>query len=165
MHIDPKQTVNKLSREIGKSKKSALFNLNWLLKHMHPYFFITFSPEKDALLNLCMDLHTLGENHQLVLRNTDEKLIMAILNKPGTLFKTLDSIKDKVIIYAEMIHSNAYLPGQESELEIQKFHFLTDKEKRDSTSFFEARDLSVKILRITTPILTLENLIRFSSAS
>jgi len=141
MYIDPKKTVNKLSREIGKSKKSSLFNLNWLLKHMHPYFFITFGPEKDALLNLCMNLHTLGENHQLVLRDTDEKLIIAILNKPGTLFKTLGSIQEKVIIYAEMIHSNAYLPGQESELEIQKFHFLTDKEKRDSTSFFRDKGL------------------------
>jgi glutamate dehydrogenase len=147
MYLAPKKTVNKLSREIGKSKKRALFNLNWLLKHMHPYFFITFGPEKDALLNLCMNLHTLGENHQLVLRDTDEKLIIAILNKPGTLFKTLDSIEDKVIIYAEMIHSNEYLPGQESELEIQKFHFLTDKEKRDPTSLFRGKGLIRKNLK------------------
>jgi len=115
------------------------FNLSWLLKHMHPYFIITFGPEKDALLNLCMNLHTLGENHQLVLKDTDEKLIIAILNKPGTLFKTLDSIEDKVIIYAEMIHSNAYLPGQESELEIQKFHFLTTKEKSEPIYFFRGK--------------------------
>jgi glutamate dehydrogenase len=129
MYIDTKKTVAKLSREIGRSKKSALFNLSWLLKHMHPYFFITFGPEKDALLNLIMNLQTLGENHQVVLRDTDEKLIIATINKPGTLFKTLDSIKDKEIIYSEMIHSNTFLPGQEGELELQKFHFRTDKEK------------------------------------
>jgi glutamate dehydrogenase len=147
MYLDPKKTVEKLSREIGKSKKSALFNLNWLLKHMHPYFFITFGPEKDALLNLCMNLHTLGENHQLVLRDTDEKLIIAILNKPGTLLKTLASIEDKVIIYAEMIHSNAYLPGQESELELQKFHFFTEKEKGSSALFFRGKGLIRKKLK------------------
>jgi glutamate dehydrogenase len=141
MYLDPKKTVNKLSREIGKSKKNALFNLNWLLKHMHPYFFITFGPEKDALLNLCMNLHTLGENHQLVLRDTDEKLIIATINKPGTLFKTLDSIKDKEIIYSEMIHSNTFLPGQEGELELQKFHFRTDKEKLESTPIFRGKGL------------------------
>jgi glutamate dehydrogenase len=141
MYIEPQKTINQLSRDIGKHKKFALKNLNWLLESMHPYFFITFGPEKDALLNLSMNLQTLGENHQIVLRDTDEKLIIATINKPGTLFKTLDSIKDKEIIYSEMLHSNTYLPGQEGELELQKFHFRTDKEKLKSTPIFRGKGL------------------------
>jgi glutamate dehydrogenase len=139
MYIDSQKAINQVSRAIGKHKKFALKNLNWLLESMNPYFFITFGPEKDALLNLSMNLQTLGENHQLVLRDTDEKLIIAIINKPGTLFKTLDSIKDKEIIYSEMIHSNTYLPGQDGELELQKFHFRTDKEKLESTPIFRGK--------------------------
>ena len=77
MYIEPQKTINQVSRAIGKNKKLALKNLNWLLESMHPYFFITFGPEKDALLNLSMNLQTLGENHQLILRDTDEKLIIA----------------------------------------------------------------------------------------
>ncbi len=141
MYIEPQKTINQVSRDIGKHKKLALKNLNWLLESMHPYFFITFGPEKDALLNLSMNLQTLGENHQVVLRDTDEKLIIATINKPGTLFKTLDSIKDKEIIYSEMIHSNTFLPGQEGELELQKFHFRTDKEKLESTPIFRGKGL------------------------
>jgi len=141
MYIEPQKTINQVSRDIGKHKKLALKNLNWLLESMHPYFFITFGPEKDALLNLIMNLQTLGENHQVVLRDTDEKLIIATINKPGTLFKTLDSIKDKEIIYSEMIHSNTFLPGQEGELELQKFHFRTDKERLESTPIFRGKGL------------------------
>jgi glutamate dehydrogenase len=151
MLIEPQKTINKLSREIGQNKKRAMSNLNWLLKHMHPYFFITFSPEKDVLLNLCMNLHTLEENHQLVLRDTDEKYIVATLNKPGTLFKTLDTLKDKAIIYEEMIHSNTSIPGQECELEIQKFHFLTNKEKPEHTPLFRGKGLIRKILQDQYP--------------
>ena len=147
MYIEPQKTINQVSRAIGKHKKLALKNLNWLLEHMHPYFFITFGPEKDALLHLSMNLQTLGENHQVVLRDTDEKLIIATINKPGTLFKTLDSIKDKEIIYSEMIHSNTFLPGQDGELELQKFHFRTDKENLESTPIFRGKGLIRKNLK------------------
>lgn len=147
MFIKPEKTINQLPRKMAQNKKRALTNLDWLVKHMHPYFFITFGPEKEALLNLCMNLHTLGENHQIVLRDTDEKFIIATLNKPGTLFKTLNTIKNKRIIYAEMIHSDTYLPGQEHELEIQKFHFLANKEKPESISFFRGKGRIRKVLQ------------------
>jgi len=147
MFIKPEKTINQLPRKMVQNKKRALTNLNWLVEHMHPYFFITFGPEKEALLNLCMNLHTLGENHQLVLRDTDEKFIIATLNKPGTLFKTLSTIKDKEIIYEEMIHSNTFLPGYEHELEIQKFHFLGIREKPESISFFRGKGRIRKALQ------------------
>jgi glutamate dehydrogenase len=139
MYIETQKTINQISRDIGRHKKIALKNLNWLFESMHPYFFITFGPEKNALLNLSMNLQTLGENHQVVLRDTDEKLIIATINKPGTLFKTLDSIKDKEIIYAEMIHSNKFLPGRDGELELQKFHFRTDREDVESSRMFRGK--------------------------
>ncbi|MBW2001456.1 MAG: NAD-glutamate dehydrogenase [Deltaproteobacteria bacterium] len=156
MYIEPQKTINQVSRAIGKNKKIALKNLNWLFESMNPYFFITFGPEKDALLNLSMNLQTLGENHQVVLRDTDEKLIIATINKPGTLFKTLDSIKDKEIIYSEMIHSNTFLPGQDGELELQKFHFRTYKENLESTPIFRGKGLIRKNLKDHYPDFTFQ---------
>ncbi|UCE39050.1 MAG: hypothetical protein JSW00_07465, partial [Thermoplasmata archaeon] len=82
MYVKPEKIINQLPRKMGENKRHAKANLKWLQKSVHPYFFITFGPEKDALLNLCMTLHTLGENHQLVLRDTDEKFIIATLNRP-----------------------------------------------------------------------------------
>jgi len=111
----------------------------WLVKNMHPYLFVTLGSEEDSLVNLCMNLHTLGENRQIVLRDTDEKYIIAILNKPGTLFKTLNTIVNRRIIYAEMIHSDINLPGHDHELEIQKFHLSTDNERPESISFFRGK--------------------------
>ncbi len=139
MIIEPKKIINQLYRSIGGAKKHALKNLNWLLEVMNPYFFITFASEKDALLNLCFNLHTLGENKQIVLKDTDEKYIVATLNRPGTLFNTLDGIKDKVIIYEEMIHSNRPLPGRKEELEILKFHFLVNRQEEKEGTLFRGK--------------------------
>jgi len=139
MYVKPEKTINQLPRKMAQYKKRTLTNLNWLVNNMHPYLFVTLASEKESLPNLCMNLHTLGENHQLVLRETDEKFIIATLNKPGTLFKTLRTIRDKRIIYAEMIHSDTLLPDQEHELEIQKFHFYTEKDEPESTSFFRGK--------------------------
>ncbi len=151
MKVDPKRIVNQLYRSIGSGKKHALSNLNWLLETMNPYFFITFASEKDALLNLCFNLHTLGENKQIVLKDTDEKYILATLNKPGTLFNTLAGIKDKVIIYEEMIHSNQNLPGQKHQLEILKFHFLTDKTKMEKPGIFRGKGQIYRTMKEAYP--------------
>ena len=147
MYIKPEKTINQLPRRIAQQKKHALANLKWLRRNMHPYLFVSLGTEGESLPNLCMNLHILGENHQLVLRNTDEKFIIATLNKPGTLFRTLNTIRGKKIIYAEMIHSDASLPGQEYELEIQKFHFRTEKEEQESTSFFRGKGRIRKALQ------------------
>lgn len=151
MKIDPKRIVNQLYRSVGSGKKHALKNLNWLLETMNPYFFITFASEKDALLNLCFNLHTLGENKQIILKDTDEKYILATLNKPGTLFNTLDGIKDKVIIYEEMIHSNQPLPGREYQLEILKFHFLTEMAKEERPTLFRGKGQIYKTMKEAYP--------------
>lgn len=147
MYTKPEKIISQIPRKLAQGRRLALANLDWLINHVHPYLFITFGPEKEALLNLCMNLHTLGENHQIALRDTDEKLIMATLNKPGTLFRTLNALTDKSIIYEEMVHSNTNLPGQECQLEIQKFHFLTDKEAPGPVSFFRGKGRIRKALQ------------------
>ena len=147
MYVKPEKTMSQLPRRIGRQKKYALANLTWLEKNMHPYLFVTLGSEKESLPNLCMNLHTLGENRQLVLRDCNEKLIIATLNQPGTLFRTLNTIRGKRIIYAEMIHSDHHLPGQEFELEIQKFHFHTEMEEQESTSFFRGKGRVRKALQ------------------
>ncbi len=151
MEIDPKKVKNQLYRSIGRGKKHAMRNLNWLFETMNPYFFITFAPEKDALLNLCFNLHSLGENKQIILKDTEEKYILATLNRPGTLFNTLDGIKDKVIIYEEMIHSNRPLPGREHQLEILKFHFLRETMDRESPPLFRGKGQIFKTMRDAYP--------------
>ncbi|MFW6115082.1 MAG: NAD-glutamate dehydrogenase domain-containing protein [Thermodesulfobacteriota bacterium] len=147
MLVKPEKTMKQLPRKLARTKKRALDNLDWLINNMHPYLFVTLGSEKDALPNLCMNLHTLGENHQIVLRDTDEKYIIATLNKPGTLFKTLNALENRGIIYAEMIHSDINLPGQENELEIQKLHLLSDNKQPEPVSFFRGKGRIRKALQ------------------
>ena len=147
MYMKPESIIKQLPRKMGANNRQARANLNWLQKSVHPYFFITFGPEKDALLNLCATLHTLGENHQLVLRDTDEKFISATLNRPGTLFRTLSSQRGKPIMYAEMLHSNTSLPGCKEELELMKFHFRTGKKEQENRPVFRGKTAISKTIR------------------
>jgi glutamate dehydrogenase len=147
MSLKPEKTMSQLPRKLARNKKRALENLDWLINNMHPYLFVTLGSEEESLSNLCMNLHTLGENRQIVLRDTDEKYIITTLNRPGTLFKTLNTIGNRRIIYAEMIHSDINLPGQEHELEIQKFHLFTDNEKPGPISFFRGKGRIRKALQ------------------
>jgi len=147
MFVRPEKTIRQLPRRLARNKKRALDNLDWLINNMHPYLFVTLGSEEESLSNLCMNLHTLGENRQIVLRDTDEKSIIATLNKPGTLFRTLNTIRDKRIIYAEMIHSDNNLPGQDHELEIQKFHLFADNQRPEPISFFRGKGRIRKALQ------------------
>jgi glutamate dehydrogenase len=147
MFMTPEKTIYHLPRKLARNKKRALDNLDWLINNMHPYLFVTLGLEEESLSNLCMNLHSLGENRQVVLRDTDEKYIIATLNKPGTLFKTLNTIRDRRIIYAEMIHSDINLPGQDHELEIQKFHLFTDNQRPEPASFFRGKGRIRKALQ------------------
>jgi glutamate dehydrogenase len=147
MFVTPEKTINQLPRRLARNKKRALENLDWLINNMHPYLFVTLGSEEESLSNLCMNLHTLGENRQIVLRDTDEKYIIATLNKPGTLFKTLNTMVNRRIIYAEMIHSDINLPGQNHELEIQKFHLFTDNQRPEPISFFRGKGRIRKALQ------------------
>jgi len=147
MFVTPEKAINQLPRKLARNKKRALDNLDWLINNMHPYLFVTLGSEEESLSNLCMNLHTLGENRQIVLRDTDEKYIIATLNKPGTLFKTLNTMVNRRIIYAEMIHSDINLPAQEHELEIQKFHVFTDTQRPEPISFYRGKGRIRKALQ------------------
>ncbi len=139
----PKGPENQLLEDIrlilSQTSERSERNLAWLVKHMHPYFFITMKEEAHALSTLANDLQSLQVNRQLVLADRDNILIIARQDKPGSLYDTLSTLQEREISYTEIIHSEKIPPGLENSIEIQTFKF----ERKDPEAISQAGDVSV----------------------
>ena len=68
-------------------------------------------------------MERLQHNRHLILTDQDKRLVIACVNRPGSLYGTLRRVGDREISYAMFSHSNADMPGMEHELEMQRFEF------------------------------------------
>lgn len=98
-------------------------NSQWLKEQLNPYFFVAMKDEPEAIEVLTRDLGVLQRNRRIILADRDKSLIQAMVNKPGTLYETLNSIPEKEISYAMIAHSEGAMPGLNQTLEIQRFEF------------------------------------------
>jgi glutamate dehydrogenase len=98
-------------------------NLTWLARHMPRYFTITMGPETEALARLALHLSAIKDQNSLVLLDRAGKLILARCDRAGSLYETLQALGEREVVYSEIIHSNAPLPGTDTPLEIQRFDF------------------------------------------
>ncbi len=116
-----------LPAAIRRTSKAANFsaekNAFWLQQHMSSYFFQAMSDEQDALLLLAREMSQLRDNRHLVLTDREKRLVIACVNRPGSLYETLRRVGEREISYAMFSHSNSPMPGIQDELEIQRFEF------------------------------------------
>ena len=123
----------------AKDCASVAGNLEWLQRHMHPYFFVAMEDEPQAISILARELPSLVSNRRMILADRDKSLILARVNQPGSLYATLRILREREISYAMIAHSEAPVPGLEDELEIQRFEF----DRRDNREILEGRDVAV----------------------
>ncbi len=107
-------------------------SLEWLRRHMHPYFFITMAEETEAVVNLAAGLAGLARNRRITLVDQEKKLIWACPNLPGSIYASLLTLPDRPLSYAEITHSYHPVPGLGQEVEIQRFEF--DRKAHDAIS-------------------------------
>ena len=112
-----------VSKSITARCLDAGANLQWLQEQMHPYLSVTMHDEAEAIGSLAMQLPNLKRNERLVLTDTQKTLILARLNQPGSLYRTLRLLREREISYAQFTHSYAPVPGIGEELELQRFEF------------------------------------------
>ncbi|MDD2850664.1 MAG: NAD-glutamate dehydrogenase [Desulfuromonadaceae bacterium] len=98
-------------------------NLEWLNANIHPYFFITMQEDIDSIISLANGLHNLVQDRRLILADRDKLLIMAVRNRPGSLYDTLRTLQEQEISYAHFAVSSAPIPDSSDHLEIQRFKF------------------------------------------
>ncbi|SHI92571.1 glutamate dehydrogenase [Malonomonas rubra DSM 5091] len=112
-----------VSKSITARSLDSGANLQWLQEQMHPYLSITMREEADAIGSLAFQLPSLKTNKRLVLHDTDKTLILARLNRPGSLYNTLKLLREREISYSQFTHSYEAIPGVGEELELQRFDF------------------------------------------
>lgn len=112
-----------IRRSAGAARISADRNAAWLQEHMSPYFFLAMDDEREALAALAREMGRLKNNRHLILTDQEKLLVIACVNRPGSLYETLRRIGDLEISYAMFSHSNANMPGIDNELEVQRFEF------------------------------------------
>ncbi|MBI5586419.1 MAG: NAD-glutamate dehydrogenase [Deltaproteobacteria bacterium] len=108
---------------MGAGLQTASENLDWLYANLHPYFFITMQEEIEAIVNLALALRTIPSQQKTTLIDETRKLMVARPDLPGSLYDTLQLLRDREISYAELIHSSGPIPGGKNDLEIQRFEF------------------------------------------
>jgi glutamate dehydrogenase len=114
---------HQIQKALSTHSRNCAKNLEWLYANMHPYFFITMKEEFGAIVNLASTLSSVVNNQKILLTDQREKLIVARLDVPGSLYDTLKTLEEREISYAEMLHSYRPVPGADKALEVQRFEF------------------------------------------
>ena len=76
---------NAIMRLLRGSWCTAQENLEWLLEHMPPYFFITMNKEVEAIATLAAGLQRLATERQLVLADQEKEIMLARVDRIGSL--------------------------------------------------------------------------------
>jgi glutamate dehydrogenase len=112
-----------IRRKAAAERRITHENARWLQQHMSPYFFQAMTDEEDALTLLSREMGSLQRNRRIILVDRPKLLVLASVNRPGSLYDNLRRIGDREISYAMFSHSNAVMPGMNDELEVQRFEF------------------------------------------
>ena len=112
-----------IRRTAAAERKTTEETAAWLQQHMSLYFFQAMADEPDALVSLAREMVRLRYNQRIILSDREKLLVLACVNRPGSLYDTLRRIGEREISYAMFSHSNASMPGLEHELEVQRFEF------------------------------------------
>jgi len=115
--------MSHIVRRRGGASGTLAANRSWLKEQMNPYFFVAMQDEPAALALLERELGTLQSNRRLILADRDKALILAMVNRAGTLYETLRQFAEREISYAMFAHSGGSMPGMVESLEIQRFEF------------------------------------------
>jgi glutamate dehydrogenase len=112
-----------IKRKSASERAATHKNAIWLQQHMSPYFFQAMADEEDALALLAREMASLQRNQRIILVDRTKLLMLASVNRPGSLYETLQRIGEREISYAMFSHSSAPMPGMADELEVQRFEF------------------------------------------
>jgi glutamate dehydrogenase len=134
-----------INRGAHASRVAAEENAAWLQEHMSPYFFQAMADEEEALTLLAREMGHLRHNRHLILADQEKRLVIACVNRPGSLYGMLRRVGEREISYAMFSHSNANMPGLAHELEIQRFEF--DRRQNHEIDLNRVVDIPVTLVR------------------
>ncbi|HEX8909671.1 MAG TPA: NAD-glutamate dehydrogenase domain-containing protein [Anaeromyxobacteraceae bacterium] len=101
----------------------------WLERELPGLFTGILREDREAVAALATGLHRLRVDRQLVLADRPKELILARLDTPGSVFETLNELKNRAISRTEIVHSLEPVPGADRPLELQ--HYVFDRKPEE----------------------------------
>ncbi len=120
--------TQQISTMISLNTQKLDDNLEWLIKQMHPLFFTLNQAEVEALSILTSSLHHMDYHNRLLLVDRPKLAMLAQIDTPGSLYKTLQALPVRAISYAELTTSLAPLPNSKNHLEVLRFDYVRKQE-------------------------------------
>src|SRR6185369_8334453 len=94
-----------IRRTASAVRKAVEGNAVWLQQHMSPYFFQAMADEEETLVSLAREMTNLRRNQRVNLVDREKLLVLACVNRPGSIYDTLRRIGEREISYAMISHS------------------------------------------------------------
>jgi glutamate dehydrogenase len=86
----------------------------------------TLREEEAILAGLAAALPRLATDREVVLVDRERELVLARLDRPGSVFETLRRLEDRQIAASEIFHSEGAVPGTDRPLEVHRYEFDAD---------------------------------------
>ncbi|HSD19892.1 MAG TPA: NAD-glutamate dehydrogenase domain-containing protein [Anaeromyxobacter sp.] len=102
---------------------------SWLERELPGLFTGILRGDREAVAALASGLHRLQVDRQLVLADRPKELILARLDTPGSVFETLNELRNRAISRTEIVHSLEPVPGADLPLELQ--HYVFDRKPEE----------------------------------
>ncbi|HEY3307742.1 MAG TPA: NAD-glutamate dehydrogenase domain-containing protein [Desulfuromonadaceae bacterium] len=134
-----------IRRTAAIERDNSLKNAEWLQQNMSPYFFQAMADETEVLTSLARDMSGLQHNQRVILADREKLLVLACVNRAGSLYNTLRRIGEREISYAMFSHSYAPMPGMDEELEVQRFEF--DRRPNSEINLQQAVDIPAALVQ------------------
>lgn len=112
-----------VARSISALAQSARDGYQWLRASVPDLLASTLRDEEELLARLAAALPRLATDREVVLVDREHELVLARLDRPGSVFETLHQIEDRDIAASEIFHSAAPVPGQAQGLEVHHYEF------------------------------------------
>jgi len=113
-----------VARAIAEQGEEARANSRWLVSSAKDLFASTLREDAPLLAALSAALPRLRSDQTVVLVDRPDELLLARLDRPGSVFETLQGIERREIAASEILHSDAPVPRLEQPLELHRYAFV-----------------------------------------
>ncbi len=125
-------------------RSQADANLEWIKSEMSPYFLNLNKQEVESLTLLTISLDKLETLQKITLVDRPERLMIAQISTTGSVYRTINALRNKALKYAEITTSFSPLPNSEQALEVLRCDFKLPEELDDVRNDSEQLPESVR---------------------
>jgi glutamate dehydrogenase len=117
--------VGEVERSVDEAARAARAGAAWLQASAPALLGSTLREDAALVAAIAGALPRLASDREVRLVDRPHELVLLRLDRPGSVLETLRGLGDREIAAAEILHSDAAVPGLDRDLEIHRYVFAT----------------------------------------